>query len=234
MGQLIYMERKGCESSINIFMTMILTSVTMVGWADVPDSDQGDFRRLRAIDISSNFSSRMNFIIKKKKDWQSSINFFPLGDIMLIKSSRFTGVSLRFCTNSYIATGRRLLFTWWHLNNFSYLFYFWQDRWPWCINYLFRFGHDLDLEISKVKHWMCCISGEKNGPIAMKQNTNIYWLNARPQRCWIFSFDLDLGLECSRSILNLGIWEFAIFQEETAKLARNEQQTYRLNARPQM
>ena len=35
------------------FMTMILTSVTMVGWADVPDSDWGDFRRRRAVDISS-------------------------------------------------------------------------------------------------------------------------------------------------------------------------------------
>ena len=34
------------------FMTMILTSVTMVGWADAPDSDWGDFRRPRAIDIS--------------------------------------------------------------------------------------------------------------------------------------------------------------------------------------
>ena len=34
-------------------MTMILTSVTIVGWADVPDSDWGDFRRRHAIDISS-------------------------------------------------------------------------------------------------------------------------------------------------------------------------------------
>ena len=35
------------------FMTMILTSVTMVGWADVPDSDWGDFRRRlgRTIDM---------------------------------------------------------------------------------------------------------------------------------------------------------------------------------------
>ena len=32
---------------------MVLTSVTMVGWADVPDSDWGDFRRWRAVDISS-------------------------------------------------------------------------------------------------------------------------------------------------------------------------------------
>ena len=34
-------------------MTMILTSVTMVGWADVQDSDWGDFRRRLAVDISS-------------------------------------------------------------------------------------------------------------------------------------------------------------------------------------
>ena len=35
------------------FMTMILTSVTMVGWADVLDNDRGDFKRRRAVDISS-------------------------------------------------------------------------------------------------------------------------------------------------------------------------------------
>ena len=35
------------------FMTMILTSVTMVGWTDVLDNDRGDFRRRRAVDISS-------------------------------------------------------------------------------------------------------------------------------------------------------------------------------------
>ena len=35
------------------FMTMIWTSVTMMGWADVPDCDWGDFRRRRAVDISS-------------------------------------------------------------------------------------------------------------------------------------------------------------------------------------
>ena len=38
---------------IDLFMTMILTCVTMVRWADVPDSDQGDFRHRRAVDISS-------------------------------------------------------------------------------------------------------------------------------------------------------------------------------------
>ena len=32
---------------------MMLTSVTMVGWADVTDSDWGDFRRRRAVDVSS-------------------------------------------------------------------------------------------------------------------------------------------------------------------------------------
>ena len=35
------------------FMTMILTCVTVVAWADVPHSDRGDFRRRRAVDISS-------------------------------------------------------------------------------------------------------------------------------------------------------------------------------------
>ena len=30
------------------FMTMILTCVTVVAWADVQDSDQGDFRRRRS------------------------------------------------------------------------------------------------------------------------------------------------------------------------------------------
>ena len=35
----------------DVTMTMILTSVTMVGWVDVPDSDWGDFRRC-AVDMS--------------------------------------------------------------------------------------------------------------------------------------------------------------------------------------
>ena len=48
-GQLTWNEKDVSHS----FMTMILTSVTMMGWADVPDSDWGDFRRRRAIDISS-------------------------------------------------------------------------------------------------------------------------------------------------------------------------------------
>ena len=34
-------------------MTMILSCVTMVRWADVPDSERGDFRCRRAADISS-------------------------------------------------------------------------------------------------------------------------------------------------------------------------------------
>ena len=38
------------------FKTVLLTSVAMVlGWADVPDSDRGDFRRRRAVDISSSY-----------------------------------------------------------------------------------------------------------------------------------------------------------------------------------
>ena len=46
------------------FMIMTLTCVTMVGWADVPDSDWGDFRRRRAVDISSlalNINSKLKW-----------------------------------------------------------------------------------------------------------------------------------------------------------------------------
>ena len=48
-GQLTWIEKNASHP----FLTMILTIVTMVGWADVPDSDWGDFRRRRAVDISS-------------------------------------------------------------------------------------------------------------------------------------------------------------------------------------
>ena len=50
-------------------MIMILTSVTMVGWADVPDTDWGDFRRRRAVDISS-FENRAHF------DWKTIFSCF--------------------------------------------------------------------------------------------------------------------------------------------------------------
>ena len=43
---------------------MILTSVTMVGWADVPDSDWGDFRRWH--DISSLLSFRSKYVKSTK------------------------------------------------------------------------------------------------------------------------------------------------------------------------
>ena len=50
MGALIDMERKGCESIIHDHDCDLW--VTMVGWVDVPYSD---FRRWRAVDISSLF-----------------------------------------------------------------------------------------------------------------------------------------------------------------------------------
>ena len=49
-GSLLTMNEKDASHPL---MTMILTCVTMVGWADVPDSDWGDFRRRRAVNISS-------------------------------------------------------------------------------------------------------------------------------------------------------------------------------------
>ena len=43
------MVQKECESSIHDHD--IDFSVTMVGWVDVPDSEQGDFRRRHAVNI---------------------------------------------------------------------------------------------------------------------------------------------------------------------------------------
>ena len=52
-GGRFIMNEKDVTDVSHPFMTMILTCVTMVRWADVPDSDRGDFRRWRAVDISS-------------------------------------------------------------------------------------------------------------------------------------------------------------------------------------
>ena len=60
-GELINMERKGCESIIHAHDLW----VTKVGRVDVPYSDWGEFRRWRAIDISScvwNWSSTMDIL----------------------------------------------------------------------------------------------------------------------------------------------------------------------------
>ena len=51
VGALIDMERKGFESIIHDHDCDLW--VTMVGWMNVPYSDWGDFRRRRAVDISS-------------------------------------------------------------------------------------------------------------------------------------------------------------------------------------
>ena len=52
------------------FMTMILTSVTMVGWADVPDSDRGDFRRrwannsiAKALELRHSYTSPSDWLV---------------------------------------------------------------------------------------------------------------------------------------------------------------------------
>ena len=57
MGRPIDIELKDVSHP---FMTMILTCVIMVGLADVPDIDRGDFRPRRAIDISRLF----NFLLR--------------------------------------------------------------------------------------------------------------------------------------------------------------------------
>ena len=58
------------------FITMTLTSVTMVGWADVPDSDRGDFRHRRAIDIFSYICNCISWLLASY-----GVSFKYLGDI---------------------------------------------------------------------------------------------------------------------------------------------------------
>ena len=43
------------ENEVSYYDIGLMTSVTMVGWADLPDSDWGDFRRRRDVDISRYF-----------------------------------------------------------------------------------------------------------------------------------------------------------------------------------
>ena len=45
------------------------TSVTMVGWADVPDSDRGDFQRRLAVDTSSYDLLQSSYNIWSYKDF---------------------------------------------------------------------------------------------------------------------------------------------------------------------
>ena len=68
------MEWKGCELIIHDHDCDLW--VTMgVGWVDVPYSDWGDFRRRRAVDISS-FDNISLYQIKNKLYFEMSIEDF--------------------------------------------------------------------------------------------------------------------------------------------------------------
>ena len=57
---LIYMEGKGCEAIIHDHDCDLW--LTMVGWLDVPESDWGDMRHWRAVNIS-------NFVVLVPWEW---------------------------------------------------------------------------------------------------------------------------------------------------------------------
>ena len=59
------------------FTAMILTCVTMVMWADVPDNDLSDFRRRRAVDISSYCKLSLFFITNTPTIGSSQIINLP-------------------------------------------------------------------------------------------------------------------------------------------------------------
>ena len=71
VGALIDTERKGCESIIHDHDCDLW--VTMVGWVYVPYSDWGDFRRRRAVDISSsNYFSHISAYWSVNKSQEST------------------------------------------------------------------------------------------------------------------------------------------------------------------
>ena len=86
------------------FMTMILTSVTMVGWADVPDSDWGDFRRRRAVDISSYLSAHL---------WQIIFSIFATSNIDLVVSILHKIYSLPIPLSNMATCTQSMQRTWW-------------------------------------------------------------------------------------------------------------------------
>ena len=83
------MERKGCESIIHDHDFDLW--VTMVAWVDVPYSDWGDFRRRRAVDISSFFGihekyTMWKFIVYVVHDFVSSLRaFLHISKVFLYK-----------------------------------------------------------------------------------------------------------------------------------------------------
>ena len=99
VGALIDTERKGCESIIHDHDCDLW--VTMVGWVYVPYSDWGDFRRRRAVDISSSsceaifhlHSTGSQNFRSKKYDVQEDFNW----NQMLISDSHFC-----LCLNYFV------------------------------------------------------------------------------------------------------------------------------------
>ena len=86
-GELIAMEWKGCESIIHNHDRDLW--VSMVGWVDVPFIDWGDFRRRRAVDISSfprlPLSRRHH---KKQSFWKFPLEFRASFDIHKHRNNR--------------------------------------------------------------------------------------------------------------------------------------------------
>ena len=78
------------------FKTMILTSVIMVGWADVLDSDWGDFRCRHAVNISSSvllcWSPAVSCYFKAIKNfqWILSLTHLPLDKMAAICQTTFS------------------------------------------------------------------------------------------------------------------------------------------------
>ena len=124
MGWAIDIERKGYESSINDHDNDL--HMTMMGWADVLDSYRGDFRRWRAVDISS-------FYIEMCSSSSYLLWYFPMLFTLLVSACAEQADSAECDGNGTICQSRVngqhrwvgfrmkmriIIATWWHGNSF--------------------------------------------------------------------------------------------------------------------
>ena len=72
MGWPIGIERKGCDLIIHDNERDFC--VTMVGWVDVPDSDRDDFRRRRAVNVSSYYDTATWLVVRHLKALKADID----------------------------------------------------------------------------------------------------------------------------------------------------------------
>ena len=152
-------------------MIMILTSVIMVGWVDVPDSDQGDFRRRCAVVISS-------LVMHSVLEFELVVRWSTLMNSQC-HWIEFSVPFYKSTTHSQLLPNR--------LNHFMDHIHMWHKYNPWgddrCVSYHFqvtrskvkvtRTGHSnfRPCRLHSLLHMLVCICGCDGGILVDHQST---------------------------------------------------------------